>query len=127
MEGKYELAVVLHPDLEINLEKPLSKLNSTIEKFGRIKSKEEWGKRKLAYPIKGQQFGLYYFYQLELPGASVGELERELIINEEILRHLIIKAPKIAVAAQKPAVEPEEKPKKAVEAKTKASLKATKE
>lgn len=88
----YELAIVLHPDLEIDLEKPLAKLEKLLQKYGNILSQEEWGKRKLAYPLKKQQFGLYYFYQLELTPESIVEVERNLTINDEILRHLIVKA-----------------------------------
>ena len=52
MEKLYELTVLLHPDLEIDLEKPLKKVEKIItDNGGKITKKDEWGKKRLAYPI----------------------------------------------------------------------------
>ena len=89
---EYELAIVLHPDLEIDQAKPLGKIEKLIQSAeGKIVARDDWGKRKLAYPINKQQFGLYFFYQLELPTAALGELEHNLAITNEVLRHMIVK------------------------------------
>ena len=59
---EYELAVLLHPDLEIDQAKPLSKIEQLISSGdGTIVARDDWGKRKLAYPIKKQQYAIYYF------------------------------------------------------------------
>jgi small subunit ribosomal protein S6 len=110
LESLYELAVVLHPDLEIDIEKPLSRIEKVLQKHGRFTSREEWGKRKLAYAINGQQFGLYYFYQLALAPSAIVEIERALTINEEVLRHLIIKVPKTKIDIETVSKENKEKP-----------------
>lgn len=92
MSSKYELAVLLDPDLEVDAEKAQGKIEKLLESSGaKILSSEPWGKRKLAYPIKKQDWALYLFYRLELNGAAVSELERVLSITNEVLRHLIVK------------------------------------
>ena len=49
----YELVVLLHPDLEIDIDKPLKKLEKIIsDQDGKIAKMDNWGKRKLAYPIQ---------------------------------------------------------------------------
>lgn len=87
----YEVAIVLHPDLEIDLEAPLARMDETLSGVGaEIKKRDEWGKRKLAYPIKGQTFGIYAFYVVEMDPSRVSELEQALRLNGEVMRHLVI-------------------------------------
>lgn len=106
---RYELAVVLHPDLEIDLKGAKERLTALFTKTdGKVINSEDWGKQKLAYPIKKQNFGIYQFYTLDLPPQKVNELERELVLDEELLRHLLIIEPDRTVE------EPKEKPKPAV-------------
>ena len=89
---EYELIVILHPDLEIDQDKPLSKIEKIItSQSGVIANRDDWGKRKLAYPIKKQLFGLYFVYELELTPESVAEIEHNLTITSEVLRHLLVK------------------------------------
>lgn len=103
--NEYELAVILHPDLEIDLEAPLQRLEKLVASAGgNIIARDDWGKRKLAYPVKKQSFGLYFFYQLELSPESIADLERNLLISDELLRHLLVKAlPPQEDAEDKPA------------------------
>ncbi len=96
---KYELAVLFHPDLEIDLEKA----NSQIEKLvkdagGNITETDRWGKRKLAYKIAGHEHAVYVFYTLELPGTGVGQLNNVLNITDEVIRFLITKPDLKAIA-----------------------------
>lgn len=89
---QYELAVILHPDLEIDLQKPLKKIENQITELeGKVISRDDWGKRKLAYPIKKQSFGVYFIYLLELPPTALNRLEKTLNITDEVIRHLIVK------------------------------------
>jgi small subunit ribosomal protein S6 len=123
--NKYELTVLLHPDLEIDLDSCTKKLEQLIsDAKGKVVEREDWGKRKLAYPVKNQQFAVYVFYVLELEPGSVAGLERELLITDEVIRHLIVKydealvAAKLAKAAKEAQTEdedkkPESKPKSA--------------
>lgn len=89
---QYELAVILHPDLEIDLEKPLKKIETQITELdGKVISRDDWGKRKLAYPIKKQSFGVYFIYLLEMPPTALNRLEKTLNITDEVIRHLVVK------------------------------------
>ena len=86
----YELVVLVHPDLEIDLEKPLSKIKKIItDNGGKIVKEDNWGKRKLAYQIKNEEFAIYVYFDIQLPGDSVEKVSSTLNITEEVLRYLI--------------------------------------
>ena len=88
----YELIVLLHPDLEIDLEKPLKKIKSLIDEFGgKIVKEDNWGKRRLAYTIKKQDFAVYVYMEVELEGDAVAKIDGRLNITDEVLRHLLVK------------------------------------
>ena len=57
---------------------------------GKIIEFKEMGKRKLAYPIKKELTGTYYVMTVEADHATIKEFDRKVLINENILRHLII-------------------------------------
>jgi small subunit ribosomal protein S6 len=91
MQKTYELMVLLHPDLEIDVETPISKIEGLIKAAGgRVTRSDNWGKKRLAYRIAHQDFAVYVYFEIELPGAQVGELERSLLITEEVVRHLLV-------------------------------------
>jgi len=86
----YELVVLFHPDLEIDLEKPQKKLEKIIQDLGgKITTTDNWGKRKLAYPIKKQEFAVYVYYELQLKPETIGKLDTTLNITDEVIRHLV--------------------------------------
>lgn len=86
----YELVVLLHPDLEIDLEKPLTKLRQLVaEGKGEIVKEDNWGKRKLAYQVKGESFAVYLYFEIKLPAESVKKLQSTLNITDEVLRYLL--------------------------------------
>ena len=88
----YEMVVLYHPDLEIDLEKALKKVEKIItDNKGSITSQDSWGKRKLAYPIQKQDHAIYVLYELQLPGAAVTKVEGLLNITDEVIRYLIVK------------------------------------
>lgn len=87
----YEVAVVLHPDLEIDLDRATGKVEKIIESAkGKVVKKDNWGKRKLAYKIKKQDWGIYIFYQVQLDPSQVAKLDSSFRITSEIMRYLII-------------------------------------
>ncbi len=87
----YELTVLVHPDLEMNLEPATTKLKDLIEKNGgKITKEVNDGKKRLAYPIKGQDFAVYYYYEAELPAEAPVKIEGVLNISDEFLRHLLV-------------------------------------
>lgn len=86
----YELMVLFHPDLEIDLDKALKKVENLIkEAGGSVTTSDVWGKRKLAYPVKKQDFAVYVYYEIQLPAQSIGQMETGLNIANEVLRYLI--------------------------------------
>ncbi len=87
----YELSVLIHPDLEMNLEPATAKIKELIEKNGgKITKEQNDGKKRLAYPIKGQDFAVYYYYEVELPADAPAKIESVLNITDEFLRHLLV-------------------------------------
>ncbi len=69
---QYELAVLYHPDLEIDLEKATSKVEKQIAASeGKITNTDNWRKRKMAYKIKAQEHAVYVMYTLEMPAIGV--------------------------------------------------------
>ena len=91
MERPYELVVLLHPDLEIDLDAPTKKIERLItEAGGKITARDNWGKKRLAYRIRKQDFAIYLYFELELKPEQVHTLESTLLITEEVLRHLLV-------------------------------------
>lgn len=87
----YELVVLLHPDLEIDIDAPVAKLEKLVTGAkGTIAKRDNWGKKRLAYPVKKQQFGIYVYFEVELPPQAVRELESQLLIMEEVIRFLLV-------------------------------------
>ncbi|HUY68647.1 MAG TPA: 30S ribosomal protein S6 [Alphaproteobacteria bacterium] len=58
---------------------------------GEVKKTEQWGLRNLSYRIKKNKKGHYVMFNLDAPPAAVAELERNLRINEDILRFLTVR------------------------------------
>jgi len=112
--NQYEVAVIYDPDLEIDLEKATSKIEKIIAGVGgKITNTDNWGKRKLAYPIKKQDHGIYVFYTVEAPADSPQKLEQQLNITDEVIRFLVTKLDLQAIAKAEEARA--EKAKKAAE------------
>jgi small subunit ribosomal protein S6 len=90
-ERDYELGIVLAP------ETPDEQARAIVERItgmvtaqgGTVVRINAWGRRRLAYPIEHHRDGLYYFFDLQLPPASVVEIERLIGVNEDIIRHLM--------------------------------------
>jgi small subunit ribosomal protein S6 len=112
--NQYEVAVLYHPDLEIDLDKAESRVTKIIaDNGGKINKADNWGKRKLAYPIKKQDFAVYVFYTADLPAESVSKIEQTFNITDEIIRFLITR-PDLKAIAKAEALRAE-KAKKAAE------------
>lgn len=90
--NQYEIAVLYHPDLEIDLEKATSKVEKIFtDNGGKVTNVDNWGKRKLAYPIKKNESAVYVFYTINLPAESVRKVEGILNITDEVIRFLIVR------------------------------------
>lgn len=112
--NQYEIAVLYHPDLEIDLDKAASRVTKIFtDNGGKVVSEDNWGKRKLAYNIKGNEHAVYVFYTVELPGEAVRKVETTLNITDEVIRFLITRPDLKAIAKAEAAKA--EKAKKAAE------------
>jgi small subunit ribosomal protein S6 len=112
--NQYEIAVLFDSQLEIDMSKPTAKLEKIIaDNSGKIVKTDNWGKKKLAYPIAGQDHALYVFYQVELLPESVAKIEATLNITDEVIRFMIIRPDLRAIAKAEEAKA--EKAKKAAE------------
>ena len=112
--NQYEIAVLYHPDLEIDLEKATSRVEKIFtDNGGEVKNVDNWGKRKLAYPIKKNEHAVYVFYTVELPAQSVRKVESTLNITDEVIRFLVTR-PDLKALAKAEAMKAE-KAKKAAE------------
>lgn len=89
---EYELIYIIHPDLDENAFKDLiERINGWINgSDGEIIKTDVWGRRKLAYPIRKQAEGQYVFSHIKIDPAFGSELERNLRLQEPVLRFSII-------------------------------------
>ncbi len=102
--NEYELTVLIHPDLEADLDKALKPVRDLIATAGgNITSEESWGKKRLQYPIAKQNFAVYQYIVFDAPSTGIQKLDTTLNITEGVIRHLLIKVDpkqKAALAAQ---------------------------
>lgn len=88
----YELTVVFHPDLEMNIDPALDKVKQALESNHATIIKEEVdGKKRLAYPIGKQTFGIYHYFDVQLPAEAPAKLSNTFNISDEILRYLLVR------------------------------------
>lgn len=89
---KYELTYLISDEIsESDLNKVTGKVAGYIAELGGEINKEEiWGRRKLAYPIRKQDFATYVTIFFGLPADKVKEFDREMRLTQAILRHLLI-------------------------------------
>ena len=91
---RYELVTIITPQV------PDEELSDAVERLirrpvesqgGVCEEINQWGRRRLAYPIQRHQEGNYVHTQLQLEPTQTRELERALRISEEVLRHLLVR------------------------------------
>ena len=90
---QYELMIILDPDLEERTISPsLDKFLSVITKDGgTVDNVDLWGKRRLAYEIKKKNEGIYAVVTFNAESATAKELDRQLGLNESILRTKLLR------------------------------------
>lgn len=89
----YELLYIISNKYGENELNPImEKVKSAIkEGEGNITYGEEWGKKRLAYPIKHFNYGYYVLLEFDAVGAKLSALDRTLRLMNEVLRHQIVK------------------------------------
>ena len=97
--NQYEVAVLYHPDLEVDLEKATSRVEKIFaDNGGKVVSQDNWGKRKLAYAIKRNESAIYIIYTVDFPPENVRKVESTLNITDEVIRFLITRPDLKAIA-----------------------------
>lgn len=87
----YELTVLIHPDLEADIEKPLTKVRDIIKNAGgEVVKEDNWGKKRLAYRINREDFAVYVYLEVKLPASAPLKISNTLNITEEVLRYLLV-------------------------------------
>lgn len=89
----YEVMVILDPDLEERAVSPLieSFLSVVREGNGKVEKVDTWGRRRLAYEIKKKPEGIYSVIDLQAEPAVVKELDRQMNLNESVLRTKVLR------------------------------------
>ena len=89
----YELVFILNPNLtEDDFTRTLGKVNDLITKLGgTVTETNQWGKRKLAYPIKRQSEGNYVLEKVQIKQTALKELDSSLKLTEDVLRYLFVR------------------------------------
>jgi small subunit ribosomal protein S6 len=88
---RYELMLLLRPDLDDEkLQAAVEKVTRAIVNGGGALTKvSPWGKRRLAYDIQHFREASYFLIHFDIEPSAIREIERGMLISEEILRHLV--------------------------------------
>lgn len=91
----YEIVIILDPSLDDQtnenvVKRTVGQVTASGGSAGRI---ERWGRRKLAYEINKKSEGYYVLIEASMPGESVSEINRQLQLSDEVIRHGIIRIP----------------------------------
>ncbi len=89
----YELVTILNPEIgDEDVNGTVERITQYItDKGGEVQNIDQWGRRRLAYPIGRQFEGTYVVTHLRLAPADAAELEANLRISEDVIRHLLVR------------------------------------
>jgi small subunit ribosomal protein S6 len=123
----YELGFILNPEVsEEETRTLLERVEQIVATYGgQIVKINQWGRRRLAYPIERHRDGFYVFIDMILTPETVAELERTLTVSEIVLRHMVKRRDPKAV--QKEREEREEREARAAAAAAAAAAEAAPE
>jgi small subunit ribosomal protein S6 len=95
---KYELMVILDPELDERTVQPSLDQFLTVvrEDGGSVESVDIWGKRRLAYEIQKKSEGIYAVVNFTATPAATAELDRQLRLNEAVMRTKVLRAEDVA-------------------------------
>ncbi|MGY8953218.1 MAG: 30S ribosomal protein S6, partial [Flavobacteriales bacterium] len=100
MVNRYETVFILTPVLsEDQVKETVKKVEATLkEQKAKVMHRENWGLKKLAYPIKKKSTGFYNLLEFEGEGSCIERLEIEMKRDERIIRFLTVKMDKHAMS-----------------------------
>jgi small subunit ribosomal protein S6 len=90
---KYEIMYIIRPNIDDEAKKALvERFNNILTENGaEITNVKEWGKRRLAYEIKKYRDGIYMIVNVVAEPKAVQEFDRLAKINDDIIRHIVVK------------------------------------
>ena len=93
MKRKYEIGLIINPEAtEDEVKKIIDTIAGIIDKAkGSIENIDEWGRRKLAFPIGKHKEGNYVFINTDVVGTAFLDIERRLKLSEKVLRFVILR------------------------------------
>jgi small subunit ribosomal protein S6 len=96
----YETVFILNPVLsDTQIEETVKKFEDfLINKGATMVSKENWGLKKLAYPIQHKKSGFYHLFEFAVPGEAISSYELEFRRDERVMRFLTVKLDKHAIS-----------------------------
>ena len=91
--NNYEVALIIRPEIEEEAQQQIIERLSQIltAEGGQVDNVDNWGRRRLAYPIEKVNEGLYCFIQGQFSSLVLPELDRTIQLSEDILRHMVIR------------------------------------
>jgi small subunit ribosomal protein S6 len=91
--NNYEVALIIRPEIEEEAQQQVIERLSQIltAEGGQVDNVENWGRRRLAYPINKVSEGFYYFIQGQFSSLVLPELDRTIQLSEDIVRHMVIR------------------------------------
>ena len=99
-QKNYETVFILTPVLsDVQMKDTVDKYVGLLKELGaEITNVENWGLKKLAYPIQHKKSGFYHLFEFQAPGEAIGPYELEFRRDERIMRFLTVKLDKHAIA-----------------------------
>ena len=90
--NKYETVIIINPTLDEAATKAvIEKFTAMINESGKVESTEEWGKKRLAYPINKQNEGYYVLINFSSNPEFIDELERVYNITDDVIKHMVVR------------------------------------
>ncbi len=138
-EREYELVVILTPEAgEAEAAVSVDRVAGYIaDRGGTVSVRENWGVRRLAYPIQNYREGNYFLMRFELDAGETQELDQTLQASQDVLRHLVtiaegpkpkpVEEPSAAAEAEEPAESGQSATEEGASAETESSASATEE
>ncbi len=102
--SNYELTYILRPLEEANFTSTNDRITTIVTNAGgEIVARNDWGRRRLAYPIRKIPDGYYTTLFVTMPGTAVRGIERALQLNDDVLRYLVVRVDEFRLPTPPPA------------------------
>lgn len=88
--NQYQLTLLVKDNLDEKARKEV--LDSVTKKFGKVIKEDLWGIRGMSYPIKHENKAFYAYYEFESDPKTISALDKQLKLDEDILRYLLVRS-----------------------------------